>query len=519
MKPPRLAAGAALSLLLSNASSEQYYQTKTPYQPQQASASYEAAPQGYRAIYTQLLARHGSRGLSNMKTDLALYNLWQLASKGKALTPLGAQLGDDLQQMMKANALLGYGVAGITRPGYGNETMQGVTEHKQLAERMVRRLPQLFRDAAGAASGNASGPPRQILLVTSGKDRAVDSGDYFAGSLVAQQPNLQAMIVRPPSLAPRAEANHDSRPAGTDRFLLYFHKLSAKQDLVADSSDPLYATYQASQQYQAWAKSDELRAREAALLAQPQVSAAARAVLERLFTPAFVAGLDQGRYSAANTGTYSYTSADGKFTNKLTGDGDTEIKSAVDAAQALYDLYAAAADMKAELKADFTRYMPAQQAAVFAATEDAIAFYAKGPGIAENGGVNYRMAQTLLDDFFSEVDAVAKGNLSHAAKLRFAHAEIVIPMAAILGLPGMSEPLPRATTYSYSNSNWRGDLVAPMAANIQWDVYANDQGRTLVRMLYNEKETDFKRSCDHARIAPASHYYDYASLRACYLPN
>ncbi|WP_445228703.1 histidine-type phosphatase [Duganella rhizosphaerae] len=512
MKPPRLAAGAALSLLMLNAVGEQYYQTKTPYQPQQAGASYEAPPQGYRAVYTQLLARHGSRGLSSMKTDLALYNLWQLASKEKALTPLGAHLGEDLLQMMKANALLGYGVAGITKPGYGNETMQGVTEHKQLAERMYRRLPQLFRSAAAGAQ------PRRILLVTSGKDRAVDSGDYFAGSLVAQQPNLQALIVRPPSLAPRAETNHDGRPAGTDRFLLYFHKLSAKQDLVADDSDPLHATYQASQEYQAWARSDELRAREAAVLAQPQVAAAAKAVLGRLFTQAFIEGLEQGRYSAANTGTYSYTSADKQFTNKLAGDGDTEIKSAIDAAQALYDLYAAAADMKAELKADFTRYMPAQQAAVFAATEDAIAFYSKGPGISENGGVNYRMAQTLLDDFFSEVDAVAKGDLSHAAKLRFAHAEIVIPMAAILGLPGMSEQLPRATTYSYSNSSWRGDAVAPMAANIQWDVYTNDQGRTLVRMLYNEKEMDFKRGCEQAKIAPTSHYYDYAGLRACHMP-
>lgn len=511
MKPSRFAAGAALSLLLLNASGQQYYQTKTPYQPQQASASYEAPPQGYRAVYTQLLARHGSRGLSSMKTDLALYKLWQLAEKEKALTPLGAQLGDDLLQMMKANALLGYGVAGITKPGYGNETMQGVTEHKQLAERMVRRLPQLFNDAAAAQ--------RRILLVTSGKDRAVDSGEYFAGSLVAQQPKLQTLIVRPPSLAPRAETNHDSRPTGTDRFLLYFHKLSAKQDAVADSGDPLHATWQASQEYQAWARSDELRAREAAILAQPQVAAAAKGVLERLFTPAFIAGLDQGRYSAANTGTYSYTSTDKQFTNKLTGDGDTEIKSAIDAAQALYDLYAAAADMKAELKADFTRYMPAQQAAVFAATEDAIAFYTKGPGISENGGVNYRMAQTLLDDFFSEVDAVAKGDLSHAAKLRFAHAEIVIPMAAILGLPGMSEPLPRAVKFSYDNSHWRGEAVAPMAANIQWDVYVNDEGRTLVRMLYNEKEADFKRACDQAKLNPASHFYDYARLRACYLPN
>jgi hypothetical protein len=515
MKPPRLAAGAALSLLLLNAFGEQFYQTKTPYQPQQASASYEAAPQGYRAIHTQLLARHGSRGLSSMKTDLALYNLWQLASKKGALTPLGTQLGADLLHMMKANALLGYGVAGIGKPGYGNETMQGVTEHQQLAARMMDRLPQLFRDAAG---GPAS-PPRQIILVTSGKDRAVDSGDYFAGALVARQPDLQALIVRPPSLAPRAETNHDSRPAGTDRFLLYFHKLGAKQDLVTDKDDPLYATYQARQAYQSWAKSEELRQRESAVLARPQVVAAAKAVMARLFAPAFIEGLDQGRYSAANNGTYSHTSADGKFTNKLTGDGDTVIQSSIDVAQALYDLYAAAADMEAELTAEtragFVRYMPAPQAAVFAAAEDAIAFYGKGPGIRENGDVNYRMAQTLLDDFFAEVDAVAKGDLSHAAKLRFAHAEIVIPMAAILGLRGMSEQLPRATAYSYENSPWRGAAVAPMAANIQWDSYTNG-ARLLVRMLYNEKETDFKPACDHAKIAPRSHFYDYAQLRSCY---
>jgi hypothetical protein len=511
MKPPRLAAGAALSLLLLNAFGEQFYQTKTPYQPQQAGTSYEAPPQGYHAIHTQLLARHGSRGLSSMKTDLALYNLWQMADKEGALTPLGAQLGADLLQMMKANALLGYGVAGIGKPGYGNETMQGVAEHQQLAERMIRRLPELFRDAPG---GPAS-PPRRIVLVTSGKDRAVDSGDYFAGALMARQPNLQPLIIRPPSRAPRAETNHDSRPAGTDRFLLYFHKLSARQDLVADSGDPLSGAYQASQAYQAWAKSDELNKREAAMLAQPQVAAAARSVVERLFTPAFIAGLDQGRYRAANSGSYSYTSADGKFTNKLTGDGDTVIQSSVDAAQALYELYAAAADMRVELQADFAAYMPAPQAAVFAATEDAIAFYTKGPGIRENGDVNYRMAQTLLDDFFSEVDAVAKGDLSHAAKLRFAHAEIVIPMAAILGLRGMSEQLPRATAYSYENSPWRGAAVAPMAANIQWDVYTNGQ-RTLLRMLYNEKETDFKPACDHAKIAPGSHFYDYARLRSCY---
>jgi hypothetical protein len=499
--------------LLLNAFGEQYYQTKTPYQPQQASASYEKPPQGYRPVYTGLLARHGSRGLSSFKTDLALYNLWQLARKEDALTPLGKELGPDLDAMMKANALLGYGVAGISKPGYGNETTQGVAQHTGLAQRMHQRLPELFRDAALA---NVQDKPRKIVVVTSGKDRAIDSGYFFARSLVAQQPNLEPLLLYPASLAPRTETNHDSRPAGTDRFLLYFHKLTTKQDKVADAGDPLYPTWQASQAYQAWIKSDELRVRVAAIHAQPPLAVAAKATLERLFTPAFITELDQGRRRAANTGTRSYTSTDGKFTSTLTGDGDTDIDSATSAALALYELYAAAADMRAELAADFTRYVPPAQAAVFASIEDAVAFYEKGPGISENGDVSWRMARTLLDDFFSEADAVAEGDLSHAAKLRFSHAEIVVPMASILGLPGMSAQLPRAATYDYDNNPWRGEAVAPMAANIQWDIYKNANGRTLVRMLYNEKETDFRPACDDAKISPSSRFYDYVRLRNCY---
>ena len=44
-----------------------YLQTKQPYQPQQKLSSYEATPAGYRAVFTELVARHGSRGLSSIK--------------------------------------------------------------------------------------------------------------------------------------------------------------------------------------------------------------------------------------------------------------------------------------------------------------------------------------------------------------------------------------------------------------------------------------------------------------------
>lgn len=517
MKRPSLPATLLLALLAAASAhaDDGYYQTKTPYAPQQDAASYEAPPAGYRAVHTQLLARHGSRGLSSMKSDLALYRLWQQAEKDNALTPLGRALGPDLEAFLRANALLGYGVAGITRPGYGNETMQGIAEHTQLAQRLRLRLPQLFRDAATPGAAR-----REIVVITSGKDRAVDSGYFFVQSLTASQTGLKPLVVYPPSLAPRAETDHASRPQGTDRYLLYFHKLG-KQDQVSDSGDPLYRTWQDSLAYQAYAKGDALRAQEKRVLAEPQLAAAARAALAPLFTPAFLKALDQGKVQAANSGKVRHASdglrGDGqRHEVELSGDGGAVIASASEAGLALYEVYSAAASMRAELQPDFQRYLPPASAAVFAQAEDALAFYEKGPGALEDQGVTSRMASLLLDDFFAEADAVAGGDLRHLAKLRFAHAETVIPFVTLLGLPGMSEALPRALPYSYASSPWRGAAVAPMAANVQWDLYGDGKGGLLLRMLHNEKEASFKPACDSARVAPSSHYYDYARLKACY---
>lgn len=482
------------------------YQTKTPYQPRQDLASYEAAPAGYVPVFTELLARHGSRGLTGFKSDLALYNLWQQAEKDGALTPLGRQLGPDILALMQANFVLGYGVPGIGKPGYGNETRQGILEHTDLARRMVARLPALF----GAAD-----PRRQVVVVTSGKDRAVDSGAFFVQSLLALRPGLTGSVVYPPSRAPAVEVDHASRPPGTDRFLLYFHKLEKKRDLVTDPADPLYRTYQASQAYQAYINSAALKDQEAAVLRLPQVAQAGRAALERLFSKAFLDKLDGGQLHSANTGSRTFTSLDGKFTSTLTGDGGELIASSTDAALVLYALYCAAADMQAELPVDFTRYVSPAQADVFAYVNDAQDFYRKGPGMAEQDGVTYRMARTLKEDFLREVDAVASGDMTHRATLRFAHAETVMPFAALMRIPGMATALPAASFYRYENSAWRGAEVAPMAANVQWDVYRNAAGAVLLRMLYNERETDFAAACDGARVAPGSHFYRYAALRTC----
>jgi hypothetical protein len=489
-----------------------YYQTKTPYQPQQDAATYEAPPAGFTPVFTQLVARHGSRGLSSLKYDAAMYNIWQKAASENALTPLGQQLGPDILKLMKVNALLGYGVPGISTPGYGNLSQTGINEHKQLAVRMLNRLSGMFAQVGSAAATT----PRQIVTVSSGVDRAKDSASYFSQSLASAAPALAPLITLPPAPAGYPAGAPITQPAGTDRFTLYFHALVPATDKVTDPADPNYQTYQDSQAFQAFLNNPDYLAKLAALKADPNAKSVARTVLERLFTKAFVDKIDNGTYTFANTGTYSFTSDDGKFTNTLTGDGKTTVKGLADAATMLYNLYVIAPGMKSEVSIDFNQYMPSEQAKYLAYLQDAEDFYKMGPSFTESNGVTYKMAQSLENDFFKEVDAIAKGNLAHAAKLRFTHAEIIIPFASKMGLKNVIAPLPKAQMYTYDNNPWRGEYVAPMAANMQWDVYRDSKGAVLVKMLYNEKETDFKAECDNAKVAAGSHFYDYGKLKTCY---
>lgn len=491
---------------------EGYYQTKTPYAPQQDPATYAAPPAGFQPIYTQLVARHGSRGLTGMKGDAALYAMWQQAAAQDGLTSLGRELGPDILALMRANALLGHGVAGIETPGYGNLSQTGIEEHRQLAARLLARLPTLFAQVAQ----DAATAPRQIVAIHSGVDRARDSARFFTQSLLEHAPALAPLLYLPPAPAPYPQGRPPvAQPDGVNRFLLYAHKLAPQTDLVTDAANPYYATYGASQAYQRYLRTKGLHALMDAPARQPAAAAHARHVLERLFAPAFLARFEHGA-SYADTGSHTFTSADGTFTRTLTGSGKTVIRSQNAAATKLYELYAIAAGLRHEVPADFSRYMPVDDARYYAAVADHEDFYAKGPATVESKGVTWRFALALREDFFQEVDALAKGDVRHAAKLRFTHAEMLIPLASAMGLPGTQTPLPAATAYSYASNPWRGAQVSPLAANMQWDVFRNAEGRLIVRLLYNEKETPFQAACDGARIAPGSVFYDYAGLQACY---
>ncbi|MEU6669463.1 histidine-type phosphatase [Streptomyces sp. NPDC046727] len=289
----------------------------------------------------------------------------------------------------------------------------------------------------------------KIDVVSSGQGRAVDSGTEFTNALAEADPDLKPLI----------------GPARVDKDLLYFHKAAG---------GAAYRDYIANDQ--------RLKDTLKGITDQPRTRAVAHGVLRRIFKEPFVAG----------------------------------ITDQVGAARAVYDLYAIAPAMSEESPDGdgwgMERYLSRTDAAWFGYLSDAEDFYEKGPGFSDSD-ITYRMAGVLLDDLFAQVEAKRAGTSDLGAELRFTHAEEIIPLAALMGLPGSTEPATPGEPYTYADNPWRGASVAPLGANIQWDVFRKGD-RYLVRMLYNEKETAFKAGC--RPIAGGSAFYDLDELERCF---
>ena len=340
-------------------------------------------------------------------------------------------------------------LAAMSKVGYGNLSGRGRSEIAGTAVRMEQRLPGLF-DAI-AANGE------KIDVVSSGQGRAVDSGQLFADTLTATDPALKPLI----------------GAARTDKNLLYFHKAdggAAYRDYIAN--DTRLATTLKS------------------ITDQPATHRAASDVLRKIFTRSFTQRIVDGEFSS--------------------------VGSAVDAAEAVYNLYGIAPALSAESPGGkgwhMDRYISQHDAAWFGYLSDAEDFYEKGPGFADSD-ITYKMADVLLDDFFKKAEGAESSTNTLGAELRFTHAEEIIPLAALMGLPGSTQGVTAAKPYTYAGNPWRGAAVAPMASNIQWDVFRKGD-TTLVRMLYNEKETAFKTGC--RPVSKGSKFYDLDELERCF---
>lgn len=426
------------------ASTDGGFTSKTPYSPGQRIADYQAPPTGYSPVYTESVARHGSRALSSLKYDDLSLQLWELAEAENALTSVGKELGPALRDLMAANKKL----------GYGNLSGLGVTEHRQLGARVTERLPQLF-DAIAAQQGT-------ITLTSSGVDRAVDSAENFAQGLTGAFPAVAG----------------DVAPVTTDADLLYFHDSDANADYKDyEDSDP------------------RLKAVDDQIADLPRTREVSRHMMLRLYSEDFVNRLSAGEFSLVDR-----------------GKGSSTIDNEVDAAYMLYNTYIITPGMAEEGKWNFERFIEPADAQWLAYTNDAEDFYAKGPGFTGED-VTYRMATVLRDEFLRGLQEHTGAAAVPGADFRFAHAETIIPFAALLKLPGSTVSQAEGDLYTYANNPWRGAQVSPMAANVQWDVFGGPDGKRLVRMLYNERETAFAAPC--APVNSGSFFYTPDELARC----
>lgn len=533
---------AALAMLATGtahaANDDTYYSSKQPYiVPQQAvDMSYSAAPEGYAITYTEMLARHGSRGLSSYKYDALLMKMAETAKaeNGFVDKKTGEEFIKNLEAITAANVDNGYGML----------TGQGESQHQGIGERAYKRNQTLFDQAA--ADGE------KIEYESSGEARATESGENFKKGFDRESNGELANSYVTPS-----------NPTGQDTTgifnaspnTLYFHKKKnpdgeKKED---DPNNPEDA-YDIAQRYEDFIDADSVKSYIDAVEGYERSEQISRDLLSTVFKTEFIdkIGTDKDHMWYNTIDGKPYDDEDENLIEDGTsdhyigncapnakpddkdacGEASKSIESVVDAAMDLYNLYIIAADMQEENtdahRFDFDKYferIDSTEGKTFAWILDAEDFYEKGPSYAGQDET-YRIAQPLLDDFFNSIDERVAGGTT-AATFRFAHAETIMPFAALIKAPGSEEQIPQNKIYDPLDllgdqgykSNWYGESVTPMAANIQWDVATKDDPETgkaytpLVRMLYNETEVPFNASC--RPVAEGSTWYKESELKSC----
>ncbi|MEU9152414.1 histidine-type phosphatase [Streptomyces sp. NPDC048417] len=149
------------------------YGTKAVYSLGQNPRTYQQAPAGYTAVFTENVSRHGSRSATDGEDGETILALWNQAEADGQLTRLGKEFGPDVQALEAAMSTI----------GYGNLSGRGKDELRATAVRLEKRLPSLFSSIAENGE--------KIDVVSSGQGRAVDSGTVFATAHQEEQQVLR----------------------------------------------------------------------------------------------------------------------------------------------------------------------------------------------------------------------------------------------------------------------------------------------------------------------------------------
>ncbi|XP_060212983.1 uncharacterized protein LOC132640411 isoform X3 [Lycium barbarum] len=133
--------------------------------------------------------------------------------------------------------------------------------------------------------------------------------------------------------------------------------------------------------------------------------------------------------------------------------------------------------------------------------DDLESFILKGYG----NSLNYRMGVPLLEDVLQSMEQAIKAKEEgyapgsyEKARLRFAHAETLLPFSCLIGLflkESEFELIQREQALQFppkppNKRNWRGSIVTPFAGNNMLVLYScgsNNSSKYFVKVLHNER--------------------------------
>jgi hypothetical protein len=241
--------------------------------------------------------------------------------------------------------------------------------------------------------------------------------------------------------------------------------------------------------YKDFEKKGAWKQAQARLESADSYQSANAAILRRLLDTAWATKLMQGQWTAFKT--------PGSFS------------------MAMYAAAVLAPGLKEELQlagyrpedADIFSLLSPQEAAALDFVDAARDYFVKGPGL-DAEGIQVRVAAPLLADFIQSSDQwLADGK--KGADLRFAHAETIAPLAAIMGCEGADSAVTDPFRYA---EVWRSDRLMGYSANIQWVFYRSSSNNDyLLKVLYNENPI-------HLPVATGQYpYYSWKVVRDYYL--
>lgn len=118
----------------------------------------------------------------------------------------------------------------------------------------------------------------------------------------------------------------------------------------------------------------------------------------------------------------------------------------------------------------------------------------------DNAAIFMSYMRPLVDDVLAKAQDAIDGRNPHIANLRFTHDSYIVPLITILGLEGCAATfgpdIEKAATSAPLSK------IVPMAANVQMQLYRNNAGEVLVRIMLNEKDATLPIECKTAPFYP-----------------